>query len=116
MYLIFHLIVSLLHFLLCYIIFMLALLSNNIPILLILLILMMIIRFLFFLFGRCIVTLWEYNDHFSPIAELYSTTLTSNLDDKKAEEIIINLSILILLNKLLFLTLYNYYNKYKTII
>lgn len=111
MYLIFHLIISLLHFLLCYIIFMLALISNKIPILLILLIIMIIIRFLYFVFGRCIVTLWEYNDHFSCIAELYSKILTPDLDDKKSEEIIINIGILILLNKLLFLTLYNYYNK-----
>lgn len=95
---------------------MVALLSNKIPILLILLILMIFIRILFFLFGRCIVSLWEYNNHFPCIAELFSKTLTDKLDDKKSEEVLINVGILILLNKLLFLTLYNYYNKYKTII
>jgi len=95
---------------------MIALLSNNISALLILLIIMIIIRYLYFLFGRCIVTLWEYNDHFSCIAELFSKSLTNNLEDKKSEEILINVGILILLNKLLFLTFYNYYNKYKTII
>jgi hypothetical protein len=106
-----NLFVSFSHFILTYGVFILSLLSNDIRTLFILLILMSIIKFLYFYVGRCILTLYEYNSHFSTVSELLSNTLTTFLDDKRTEEVLINVGLLIILNKLLFLTIYKYYIK-----
>ena len=106
-----NLFVSLSHFVLTYGVFIVSLLSNDIKLLFILLILMSFVKFLYFYVGRCILTLYEYNEHFSSISELLSNTLTSFLDDKRTEEILINIGLLIILNKLLFLIIYKYYIK-----
>jgi len=46
------------------------------------------------------------------MAELLSKTLTSkNLGDKVTEEILINIGILMILNKLIVLLIYQYYSK-----
>jgi hypothetical protein len=103
--------VSLIHFILAYVLFLTATISNNFKVLLSLLVIISIIKFAFYFFGRCILTLYEYNDHFAPIAKLLSYTLTTNINDKKAEEILINIGILIILNKLLFLIFYKHYIK-----
>lgn len=106
---IFNLFVSLLHFLLTYIIFIVILISNDTKILFIMLMLMFIIRYFYYFFGRCVLTLYEYNKYFPTIAQLFSNTLTHKLTDKKSEEVIINIGVLIILNKLLVLLIYNYY-------
>ena len=111
--LLFNLIISFLHLALTYVFFITILLSNNIKILFILLIIMSIIKYLYYFFGRCVLTLYEYNDQFSTMAELLSKTLTNNLTDKITEEILINIGMLMILNKLLILLPYNYYKKYK---
>jgi len=101
---------SFIHFLLAYIYFILALVINDIPILVILLIIIIIIKLLYIYFGRCILTIYEYNDHFSPLVELFSKTLTTtNLNHNVVEEILINIGLLVTLNKLVFLIFYNYY-------
>jgi hypothetical protein len=109
--LIFNLFVSFIHFILTYGIFITALVSNNIKVLFILLVIMNIIKILYCCIGRCVLTLYEYNDYFSPVAELFSNTLTTNLPNKQSEEVVINVGLLIILNKLLFLSIYNYYIK-----
>jgi len=109
MKLIVNLFVSMIHFILSYAVFTCALVSNNIKTLFILLVLMSIIKISYCLFGRCILTLYEYNEHFAPLAEILSNTLSYNLDDQKSEEILINIGLLILLNKLLVLFFLNYY-------
>ena len=109
--LIFNLFVSFIHFILTYGIFITALVSNNIKVLFILLVIMNIIKILYCCIGRCVLTLYEYNDYFSPVAELFSKTLTTKLPDKQSEEVVINVGLLIILNKLLFLSIYNYYIK-----
>jgi len=103
---------SLLHFILAYGVFITSLVSNNIKILIFLLILMSIIKFFYFLFyNRCVLTLFEYNDYYPTLAYCMSNVLTENLNDSKCEEVIINIGILILLNKLLFLFVKNnFYN------
>jgi len=111
MSLIFNLFVSVIHFILTYGIFITALVSNNIKVLFILLVIMNIIKIMYFCIGRCVLTLYEYNNYFSPVAELFSKTLTTGLPDKQSEEIVINVGLLIILNKLLFLSIYNYYSK-----
>ena len=73
---------------------------------------MSIIKFFYYFFGRCVLTLYEYNDYFSTMAELLSKTLTGiNLGDKITEEVLINIGILMVLNKLIVLINYNYYSK-----
>jgi len=104
-----NLLMSFLHFAMTYIFFITILISNDIKILLILLVIMSIIKFFYYFFGRCVVTLYEHNNHFSTMAELFSNTLTTNLAEKKTEEILINVGVLIILNKLLVLIFYNYY-------
>jgi len=107
----YNLCVSLIHFILAYSVFITALVSNNIKVLIFLLVIMSLIKFAFYIFGRCILTLYEYNDHFAPVAKLLSNTLSNNLNDKTSEEILINIGILIILNKLFFLICYKYYVK-----
>ena len=70
---------------------------------------MSIIKISYFIFGRCVLTLYENNKYFSSVAELISNVLTINLDEKRSEEIIINIGLLIVLNKLLILLFFKYY-------
>jgi hypothetical protein len=107
--LLFNLFISFIHFVLAYGLLMTAILSNNIKILISVLIIMSMIKFAFYFFGRCILTLYEYNPYFAPVSKLLSYTLTNNITDKKGEEILINAGILIVLNKIFALTIYNYY-------
>jgi len=112
MSLFFNLLASFLHFLITYIFFITVLLSNNIKVLFVALVLMSIIKYFYYFFGRCVLTLYEYNDYFSTLAELLSKTLTgNNLGDKITEEVLINIGILMILNKLIILINYNYYSK-----
>jgi len=105
----FHLFISFIHFILTYGVFTAALISNSIKVQFGLLILMTIIKFSYWFFGRCVLTLYEYNHYFCSIAEILSNILTFNLDDKRGEEIIINIGLLIILNKLLVLLFLKYY-------
>lgn len=108
----FNLHISFIHFILAYGILITTLISNDFKVLIGLLVIMSSVKFAFYIFGRCILTLYEYNHHFAPIVKLLSHTLSNNINsDKTGEEILINIGILIILNKLFFLTLYNYYVK-----
>jgi len=109
MSLLFNLFISFIHLILTYGVFITALISNRIKVLFGLLILMTIIKFSYWFLGRCVLTLYEYNNHFSSISEIISNILTCNLDDKRTEEIVINLGLLIILNKLLVLLFFKYY-------
>jgi len=112
MSLFFNLLVSFLHFTITYTFFITILISNNIKILFVLLVMMTLIKYLYYFFGRCVLTLYEYNDYFSSMAELLSKTLTGkNLGDKITEEILINIGILMILNKLIVLLFYQHYSK-----
>jgi hypothetical protein len=107
-----NLLVSLIHFILAYGILITAIVSNDLKQLIIILVIMILVKISFSIFGRCILTLYEYNSRFAPTAQLLSYTLTNKLkDDKTCEEILINVGILIILNKILFLMFYKYYIK-----
>ncbi len=109
---IFNLHISFIHFILAYGILITTLISNDFKVLIGLLVIMSSVKFAFHIFGRCILTLYEYNNHFAPIVKLMSYTLSGDINnDKTGEEILINIGILIILNKLFFLTLYKYYVK-----
>lgn len=69
------LICSIAHFMLAYGVFMLALITNNIRILCGLLILMSIIKFVFYVNGRCILTLYEYNNIFPPMVNVLKNSI-----------------------------------------
>lgn len=101
--------ISFMHLILTYSVFITALISNKVDILFWLLILMTIIKFAYWFFGRCILTLYEYNNYFPSMCEIISNILTCNLDDKRCEEIVINIGLLIILNKLLVLLFFKYY-------
>jgi len=109
MELLFNLFVIFIHFTLTYLVFTISLISNNIKTLFILLVLMSIIKISYFIFGRCVLTFYEYNDHFSSLSQLLSNTLTTKLDHKRTEEVLINIGLLIILNKLLVIFLLKYY-------
>ena len=112
MSLFFNLFISFFHFVVTYIFFVTILFTTNIRTLFILLVIMSIIKYLYYFFGRCVLTLYEYNKHFSSMADLFSKTLTTNnLGDKITEEVLINTGILMILNKLIILIIYNYYSK-----
>ena len=108
-----NLLISLIHFIFAYSILITSLITNKINILIYLLIIMSIVKYSFYYFDRCILSLLEENSHFANIADLLGKSLTYKFNQKEVEEIIINISMLIILNKLLFLILYNYYYKQK---
>lgn len=98
----FNLFVSLLHFLLCYIILITSLISNDIKILTFLLILMIYIKILFNMYDRCILTVLEQNDKYSETATLFIKSLTNYpLPIRESEIIVINLAILLIINKIM---------------
>uniref|UniRef100_A0A6C0JWG2 TLC domain-containing protein n=1 Tax=viral metagenome TaxID=1070528 RepID=A0A6C0JWG2_9ZZZZ len=104
-----NLFVSLIHFILAYGIFISILISNDFKLLISILVIMLLVKISFSVFGRCILTLYEYNSYFATTSKLLTNTLTHDINDKTGEEILINIGLLIILNKLLFLTFYKYY-------
>lgn len=70
---------------------------------------MLIVKYSFCYFNRCIVSLLEENDHFAILAELFGKSLTYNFEPAQIEEIVINLTIILTLNKIFFLIFYDYY-------
>jgi hypothetical protein len=99
----------LIHCLFTYVVLSLALISNNIKILTILLIIMSIIKFMYYYFGRCIVTCLEDNKIFNNSAELFGNTILENPKNKDVEEILINMGNFIIINKIIVLSLIKYY-------
>ena len=104
-------IITLIHFLFAYFILLTTITVNKINILMFLLVLMSIVKYSFFCFNRCVVSLYETNNHYPTFAELFSKLLTYNSSEKLIEEITINIILVLILNKLLFLMVYDYYYK-----
>ena len=99
----------LIHCLFTYIVLSLALISNDIKILTILLIVMSIIKFMYYYFGRCIVTHLEDNKLFNNSAELFGNTILQNPKNKDVEEIVINMGNYIIINKIIILLIIRFY-------
>lgn len=107
---IFNLGVIFIHFIFCFFIFISVLISNNITVLTFFLIIMILTKICYWIHGRCFVTKYEKNDYFATCAHLLSKTITNvNLDDKEIELLLINIMILIILNKIFMLTMLSYY-------
>jgi hypothetical protein len=97
---------TLIHFLLTYGLFVTILFSNNIHCLILAFVVLVGIRFSYYLCDRCILTLAEENEHYPNLVRTFSSLLTKELDDKIAEEIMINIGLLIVMNKLFLLMLF----------
>lgn len=70
---------------------------------------MLIVKYSYCYFRRCILSLLEENDRFAILAELFGKTLTYNFKPAQIEEVVINFTIILTLNKLYFLIIYDYY-------
>jgi hypothetical protein len=93
------------HISLLYFIFISTLITNNIPTLLLLLILVCIIKCSFYFFDRCLLSVFEKNEVLNTVSVMSIFTKTDKLTEIEIEEIIINIGLLMLLNKIFFLLL-----------
>ncbi len=101
---------SFLHFVLTYGLFLTIIFSNKIDQLILVLIILVAIRYSYYICGRCILTLGEDNDLYPSLVRTCANLFTQDLEDKKAEEIIINIGLLCAINKLVILI---FVTKYK---
>jgi hypothetical protein len=111
MHVIFALFVSLIHFTFCLFIFISVLISNNANVLTFFLILMILTKLCYWMCGqRCVLSIYEKNEYFATTAQVLSKTITNvKLHESDMELILINMIILIILNKLFWLTMLSYY-------
>ena len=68
------------------------------------------VKLLFLMYNRCIITVLEENDIYSNVISLFQKILFKNnkLSLSDVEYFMINLIILILINKIIFITMLNY--------
>jgi hypothetical protein len=105
-----NLLASLIHFIFCYLILITSLVSNNIKILTFLFFIIVYTKILYNTYNRCILTILEDNDYYPNVATLFIKTLTkANIPIHEIENILINIAILILANKIFVLLLMSYY-------
>jgi hypothetical protein len=104
------LLISLLHVILGISCLLILLLSNNIKIIFILLFISIIIKILYIIYGRCILTKHEKNKYFYPIFTYFSEPILYELSNKRREEMIINVFLLVVISKLSILIIFKYYN------
>ena len=109
---------SLFHFILCYGIFITIIVSNNINILIIIFFIMIYVKLLFITYKRCILTIVENgeNNIVDNVVSITFRTLSNEynnfgLSDKNMETIIINIALLMVVNKLGILYLLKYYSR-----
>ena len=105
---------SFLHFILCYLVFIALLVSNNLNHLVIIFFILVYIKILYLMYGRCILTILENSETSNNIVDLTIRILTgnysnSNLSVKDSENIFINLGLLMVCNKILFLQVFSKY-------
>ena len=101
---------SLIHFLFCYSILIVSLISSNIKVLTFLFFVIVYTKILYNTYNRCILTIVEDNDYYPNIATLFIKTLTkADIPIHEIENILINIAILILANKIFVLSLMSYY-------
>lgn len=91
------------HVTMVYFIFISTLVTNDISTLVVLLLLMCIIKCGFFFFDRCILSVLEDNEYINTFSLMSLFTQSDKLTDMEMEEIMINIGMLMLLNKILVL-------------
>lgn len=102
------------HFLLTYGILIIAIISNNMNILILLLFLTIYIKILYNMYGRCILTILEDNNKYPNMARFFIRTLTNsteNMKDASIELLLINTGLFILISKIFFLLLISHLKK-----
>lgn len=105
--------ISFLHLLLMYTISLIALISTNEMVVFYALIIMIIIKFNYYLFDRCVLTYLEDGKIYASAAQLFGyTVINKKLNDGDYEEILINIALILLINKLLIMLIIQYYFKY----
>ena len=109
---VFNIVFTTLHLVGMYLIMTITLLSNNENVLFWILIIMLAIKFSFYLFKRCIVTCLEDGNVYPSAVQMTGYILTTkHIEESMCEEIVINFSILLIVNKLLLLlSLKHYHN------
>jgi hypothetical protein len=109
-------IASLLHFVLCYALYMTMLVTNDIKYLVYCLIILVYIKILFNIYDRCILSVVEENDNYSSIVSLFRAAIIPTAYDKisykDSELMVINLGVLLVLNKIVFLLCIPYFKKF----
>jgi hypothetical protein len=87
-----------------------VLISNNITVLTFFLIIMILTRLCHWMYGGCILTTYEKTDYFATTAHLLSKTITNvKLQENDTELLLINMMLLMILNKIFGLTMLSYY-------
>lgn len=99
----FNLFCTLLHSVLMYGLLITLLFSTNLHHLILAFVILVGIRLSYYTFGRCILTLAEDNDHYPTLVRTCFSLFTKELDDKVAEEVIINIGLVCVINKILIL-------------
>ena len=102
--------ITVLHFFIVYFLTLTIVLSNNLKILLVALFVLCVIIFQHYIFGRCIVTPFEYGGNLPTAPELVAYSLSEKyLDEIVVEKLITNVAMLIVLNKITVLFILEYY-------
>ncbi len=110
----FNLFCSVIHFILGYGIFGLSLITSRIDILGLLLIILVVIKICFITFGRCLLTLGEDNPYFLNVPTVLAKILgCPSMLDQQIEQILINTGIIIVANKIILISILQYYSGYK---
>jgi len=97
------------HFILTFGIYVTTLVSNNIDILTLLLMTTIMIKIMYYIYGRCILTVIEENDEFPNMESMFMNLLSphNTITSEQGEAIIINMGLINLLVKILFLRAYS---------
>lgn len=102
--------ITVLHFFIVYFLTLTIVLSNNLKILLVALVVLCVIIFQHYIFGRCVVTPFEYGGNLPTAPELVAYSLSEKyLDEIIVEKLITNVAMLIVLNKIAVLFILEYY-------
>ena len=102
--------ITVLHFFIVYFLTLIIVLSNNLKVLLVALVVLSVIIFQHYIFGRCIVTPFEHGENLPTAPELVAYSLSEKyLDEIVVEKLITNVAMLLVLNKITFLFILEYY-------
>lgn len=97
------------HFILTFGIYTTTLVSNNINILTLLLMTTVMIKIMYYIYGRCILGVIEENDKLPNMETLFMNVISPHhtISSEQGEAIIINIGLINLLVKILFLRAYS---------
>jgi len=104
-----NILVSFIHFLGFYSILVIILVNTQMKYLLLCFACLILVKLLYIKFNRCLLTLIEENTYFATVISLTAKTIISiDLNDKYSEELVINIALLLIINKILLLIFLNH--------